>query len=150
MRYINPYSSLPKRGIILYINLYTEAICIRNELRQMPGKRIFTVSQSIRRETVANLLHNTHVRRFTLTDVELVRYETIFLHGAISILLILHGAHQFSDRNVSRSERSETIRISAIEFAKRLYIGAGKENGSKREESAVTRKSFFYINMFYF
>lgn len=127
---------------------------MRNELRQMPGKRIFTVSQSIRRDTVANLLrntvHNIHVRRFTLTDVELVRYETILLHSAISILLVLHGTYQFSDRNVSRPERSETIRISAIEFAKRLYIGAGKENGSKREESAVTRKSFFYINMFYF
>lgn len=68
---------------------------MRNELRQMPGKRIFTVSQNMHCETVANLLrntvHNTHVRRFTLTDVELVRYETILPHSTISILSVLHG-----------------------------------------------------------
>jgi len=55
--------------------------------------------------------HASHVRRFTLTDVELVCYGTTLPRDTISILSVLYGTYWFPGRNAFHGFATEVKRF---------------------------------------
>jgi len=120
------------------IEIRARAICMRNERTANDGetntRRVrdcwgeFVVTRHARTHAHAQTYaHASHVRRFTLTDVELICYGATLPRDAISILSILYDTCWFLGQNAFYNFGTEVKRVRARSNPRsKLYKPADK------------------------